>query len=337
MAEGDGLLGWATDDLVFLDSLPDGRGLISRLLTVSPMRKQAIFLVLASRRLDRPGEGTRDEHQEASLAKVLRHGRAREIITHAFGYVADGLLGGLERLGDTPLSSPAHYVRHYLIFARPEHRAKAEALQHVGQITEKMLRVLDALDPRWVHAETLKRIECAADARDFNRAVAFAQAVFSRATDDVVAAAIARLQPTSTLIELVQRLVRRADRFPSQPVERTDDIRPLASTRDLIEAGRRYHNCLTTKLDEVLAGRVAFAEFRGDCIVEFRSLTGAAGWLLWEVHGHRNGPVPSALAAAATEECLNQGVPSVDESGGGADWRSYCRFVRYTDLFRWAA
>lgn len=74
--------------------------------------------------------------------------------------------------------------------------------------------------------------------------------------------------------------MRRADLFPPHPITGDHEIRPLASARDFIEAGRRYRNCLVTLLDRALAGQVAFAEFRGEAVVELRPLALGKGWLL---------------------------------------------------------
>jgi hypothetical protein len=334
----DDLLGWATDSLIRLDALAPG--LISRLLTVSPLRRQAIFTVLASRQLVELHDeslGRSDDGDEEKLAHVLREGRAREILEYAFKDVPEGWLGALERLGGEPMRGRNAYIKLHSIFANPSHRNKAKALRHVGQITEKMLLILDALDERWVHAEVLKRIECLAEAKDFNRAIAFAQSVCSRATNEAVADAIARLPPQASLTRLVHRYVQRADRYPDHPVARTEDLRPLTNSRDLIEAGRRFRNCLPRKVGDVLVGSVSFAEFHGECILEFRPLSGRCGWLLWEVHGPRNEPLPAHLAQAAADACLHQGIPRVDDGVGGDDWRRYRRFIRQGEWTHWAA
>ena len=318
----DSLLGWTTDSLVQLDPLAPG--LISRVLTASPKSRQAIFTVLASRLLiaeHNDAFGRVDDGDDANLAFVLREGRAREILAFAFGGVVDGWLGALERLGGQPMANLNAYVKLHTIFANPRHRQKAEALRHDGQITEKMLMVLDArLDERWVHVETLRRLPNVVTARDFNRAVAFAQSVSSKATEEAIAAAISRLAPTAPLSVVVSRLVRRADRFPPHPITGDDDIRPLTSARDFIEAGRRYRNCLASKLDEALAGQVAFAEFQRECIVEFRPLSLGKGWLLEHIHVSRNGLVAPELAEAAEAKCEALGIPHVDRRDNGEDW-----------------
>lgn len=326
----DNLLGWATDSLVQLDRLAPG--LLGRVLTASLKSRQAIFTVLSTRLLiarEDKALGRVDDGDDANLAFVLREGRAREILSFAFGEVPLGWLGALERLGGQPLHSLSPYVKLHALFANPKHRKTAEALRHVGAITEKMLYVLDVLDDRWAHAEALKRLPNAVAAKDFNQAVAFAQSVCSKATDEEIAAAIARLAPTSPLSAVISRFVRRADRFPPHPVGGDDDIRPLTSARDFIEAARRYRNCLAKeKLDETLAGQVAFAEFRGECIMEFRPLSLGKGWVLHGVHVERNSFVDGQLAAAARLKCETLGIPAVEPRESGEAWRRYRWFVR---------
>ena len=325
----DHLLGWATDSLVQLDPLAPG--LISRVLTASPKSRQAIFTVLASRLLiaeHNDALGRVDDGDDANLAFILREGRPREILELVFGHVPDGWLGGLERLGGQPMANLTAYGKLHAVFANPRYRRRAEALRHVGQINEKMLLVLDALDERWVHAEALKRLPTTVAAKDFNRAIAFAQSVSSRATDEAVATAISLLAPTAPLAAIIGRFVRRADRFPPHPITGDDELRPLTSARDFIEAGRRYRNCLAALLDRALAGQVAFAEFRCEAIVEFRPLTLGKGWLLEQVHVARNALVPTELAEAVETKCDALGIPHLDSRDADEDWRRYRRFVR---------
>lgn len=330
MREGhDTPLGWATDSLVQLDPLAPG--LISRVLTASPKSRQAIFTVLASRLLiaeHNDALGRADDGDDANLALILREGRPREILELVFGRVPDGWLGALERLGGQPMANLNSYVKLHAIFGNPRHRRRAEALRHVGQVSEKMLLVLDTLDERWVHAEALKRLPTTVAAKDFNRAIAFAQSVSSRATDEAVVTAIGLLAPTAPLAAIVRRFVRRADRFPPHPITGDDELRPLTSARDFIEAGRRYRNCLATLLDRALAGQVAFAEYRREAIAELRPLTLGRGWLLEQVHVARNALVPAELAQAVEAKCATFGIPRVDARDADEDWRRYRRFVR---------
>ena len=97
--------------------------------------------------------------------------------------------------------------------------------------------------------------------------------------------------------------------------------------RDLLEAGRKYRNCLAHRLADIAAGKIAIAEFRGECLVEFRPMTLRTGWLMREVHVERNRPVPLALFAEVEAKCDQIGIPRIDETGGGDGWKSYRRFT----------
>jgi hypothetical protein len=323
----EGLLGWATDVLVRLDD--DVPGVIARTLTAAPARKQAIFAALAVAEVKAGVFVPSDNLIPTSLGEVIRHGRSMDILRYALGEVPEGLPGLLARVGDRPLPRSRDYIALRDLAASEDGRG-ADALRHSGRITLRKLEVLAALDARWCHANTLERIDSGPEAITFNAAVTFIQSVNSRATDEAVAEAIARMRASSTLARLLDRLLRRADRLPPHPVPVGDnELRPLATVRALMEAGRKYRNCLSHRLADVAAGKLAVAEYRDECVVEFRPLTlGAAGWLLRDVHGVRNGPVPLVLAEAVEAKCDALGIPRIDEAVGGDGWKNYRRFTQ---------
>ncbi len=320
-----GLLGWSTKALVKLDD--EVPGLLSRVLTASPPRRQAIFAALAVREEKAGLIGASDDLLPRLFAEVVRHGRAKDILRHGFGDVPEGFAGLLTQIGERPLPRAKDYLALYDFLTGDDVRG-AEALRASGRITCRKLEVLHALDPRWRHAHTLDCIDTGAEAITFNKAVAFIQSVNSKASDKVVAEAIAQMGPTSSLARLLDRLLRRADRLPPNPVPEGDnELRPLTSMRDLLEAGRKYRNCLAHRLADVAAGKIAIAEFRGECLVEFRPMTRGAGWLLRDVHIERNRPVPLALFSEVEAKCDQIGIPRIDEAGGGDGWKSYRRFT----------
>lgn len=329
----DELFGWSTDLLVALDGL--ATGLIRRLLVSAPMVRQAIFLTLAQwdTRLA-AGADAPPQEEAVVTADLLRSGRAKEIVTHHFGSVPDGLLPALERIGPLPLATAESYRRLWAVFADGDGR-KVRALREIGEITARTLRVLDILDPVLVHAEVLKRVETAAQAHDLNRSIRFLRGVCSIATDEAVATAVANMRSPDALPRLLQRFLRRADRFPPQPVEGDHELRPLATARAMIAAGRDYRNCLASMVGEALVGRVAFAEFTGataNMICEFRPLSSGRGWLLVDVHAPRNGLAPRELRQAAEEKCASLGIPHIAAPDAG-DWRSVRRLIRRAQPF----
>lgn len=321
----EGLLGWATDALVKLDD--EVPGVLARVLTAAPSRRQTIFAALAAREEKAGVFDVGDDLFPVSFAEVVRHGRASDILRRAFGTVPDGLSGLLTQVGERPLPRSKDYIVLHDLLVDDDMRG-VDALRGSGRITCRKLEVLLALDPRWRHSNTLDRIDTGTEAMTFNRAVAFVQSVNSKATDEAVASAIALMGPTSSLPKLLDRFVRRADRLPDHPVSPGDnELRPLTTMRDLLEAGRRYRNCLAHRLADVATGKMAVAEFRGECLVEFRPITLGAGWLLRDVHIERNGPVPLGLIAEVESKCDALGIPRIDEAGGGDGWKSYRRFT----------
>ena len=325
----EGLLGWATDSLVRLDD--EAHGIIARVLTASPSRRQAIFAALAAQEVKGDLIGPDEDLPLPPFAEIVRHSRPADILRHAFGKVPEGFLGLLERVGDRPLPRPQDYIALRDLLVSGDLRA-AHALRESGRITLRKLEVLASLAPRWRHANTLTRIDSPAEAVRFNSAIEFVQAVSSRATDEVVAAAIANMVATATLPRLLDRFVRRADLLPPHPVGSGDnELRPFLSMRDYLEASRRYRNCLASKLDQVAAGRLAISEYRGEVLLEFRPLTAGAGWMLWQVHGPRNSPVPLQVCEAAEAKCDHLGIPRVNDGAGGSRWRNFRSFSREMD------
>lgn len=317
----EGLFGWATEPLVRLDD--EVPGVLSRVLTAAPERREAILCAVAVHNQN-CGLNSGDELIERSLAEVVRHGRSADILRHALGEIPEGLRGLLSRI-QRPLPRSKDYLALCALAASDDGRGMA-ALLGSGSISVRKLEVLAALDARWRHTNTLERIDTGAEALMFNAAVGFIQSVNSRATDEVVADAIAAMRPTSTLPRLLDRFMLRADRLPEHPVPFEDnELRPLRTARSVLAAGRRYRNCLRHRVSDVAAGKMALSKFRGECLVEFRGTTSGV-WLLREVHVERNRPVALALCAAVEAKCDALGIPRFcDEAGSG--WKSYRKFT----------
>lgn len=326
----DDLLGWATGPLAELDELAPG--LLRRTCTAAPLTRQAIFMALARwERSERPGSTT-------NAAQLLRDGRAGDIIKGLFGVLPEGLLGALERLGPQWLCSRESYGRLWTIYTDKDRRA-AKALQYVGPISDRTLRVIDVLNAKLLHPEVLKRIDTRSQAVDFNRAINLLEAASSRVTDAALSEAFARMQSPTAIPRMLHRLLRTCDRFPPHPCTGDAELRPLQTARDLIEAARQFRNCLSSKIGDAVVGRVAFAEFRGvsaKAICEFLPLSNGAGWFLSEVHVGRNERVPHDVRAAAEQKCASFGIPHIAVPED-ADWRSLRRIIRGNDIFSLAA
>lgn len=322
MPERPRTLGWATADLIHLDAMAPG--LIGRVLTTSPRRRQAIFTVIASRVSGERGRANiADDH---ALSGVLRHERAREILTYAFGDAPPGWLGVLERVDAAPMLSASGYTELHAIFTDPCRRSDAAILTRTAIVSDATLAVLDTLDPRWRLTGVLERLTSRFAASEFNAAIALVQSVCSTATNEVVAQAIARLPPEKSLADLVTRFTARADRFPPHPIKGDAEVRPILTADHFVRVGLSYRNCLRDRIEDALLGRAAYAEYR-DTILEFRPLAHGFGWIFEDVHVAGNALVPADVRAVAEAKCRELGIPYIDRDRRPSISRM-CRLLR---------
>ena len=317
LAQRDGLLGWATGRLVFHDN--NAPGVIRRLLTSGPMFRQSVFALVAHEwAAERHHQITGGEDQVMlhRKAEALRDGRAKKVIAFATGaQIPDGLLPALERIGLEPFKSPTSYWRLVQMFTDPAMAPAATALRNSGMTTETMIRCIGAL-PEWlVTAEVLKRLESFSDACGFTTAVAFAQRVNSRATQEAILGAIAHMGDETTLPELIGRFVQKADKPLAEPIAAGEEVKPIRTCAEMAAISREFGNCLDLhqKLTGALHGRTAYAVFRDEVILEFAGLSDGS-WVYAGCHGKENGLVEPHLVRAAEAKCDAAGIPHVKRS-----------------------
>ena len=335
MNEGELLLGWLGPKLIAYDE--QAPSLLRKTLQSAPLPRQAIFAALAFEVVEQKHQpiltSRREPDDDHEFALLLRDGRAPDIIEAVYGAVPEAFLGALERIGANPLR-PAHYVRLFSMFACGD-RQKANALRHIGQITDHSIQIVDELLPVLVDGKVVARLENRLKARELNQAVAFIRRIATRATDEAIQNAIRTMAPHSTLRSLVSRHLNRADRFPLQPFahDTDDEIKPLDNAEALIMAGYRFKNCLRRNLGRVLTGAVAFAEFR-NLILELKPLSGG-GWILADVHAHKNGVVAPDDERAAKDKCASLGVPHIVEAVNSEGWEAVARITGRRDWITW--
>jgi len=328
----DGLLGWATGRLIYHDAIAPGT--IRRLLESGPARRQAIFALVADEiAAERHEQVTGTQPDEAAAvrrAEILRDSSARDVLVELLGREPqDGLRGGLERVGLSPLRHPRLYRRLIEVYADPGQHVAAEALRYVGEITWTMLRLLDVLPVELLHPNVLKRLDSISDAHAFVEAVQFVQSVNGRATHEAILDAFNRMRGDAGLDDVLSRFVRRADRILGEPLVADNEVRPLRQVSDMIRTGRLLRNCLSSerKIVGALLGRSAYAVFREQAVLEFTVLS-TGGWLYVDAHAPRNGTVPPEIEEAARAKCLVAGVPFLCQGRGG-----HGRFGRFTDPY----
>lgn len=329
----DALLGWIEPMLVAHEN--NAPSLLRRVLQSSHLVRQAIYAALAFDHAEQTHHPVlKPSHPamaEPELSMLLRDGRASDIITSVYGILPQGFLAALERCGASPLR-PAHYLRLFMIFATGDER-KANALRHVGQITDQSIQVVEELLPVLVDGKIVSRMPSRAKVREINESLSFIRRVCSRATDTAIQDAIRNLEPHSKIETIIARFVKRADRFPPQPFSGDDELTPLDTVKALTIASHRYRNCLKHQIGRAITGAAAYAEFRESLILELQPLADG-GWILTGVHAHSNGIADPDDEQAAKDKCASLGVSHILTEGINNDgWNAVARI---TNHWEWA-
>jgi hypothetical protein len=322
------LLNWPTERLVALDELSPG--LLRRLLTSAPRSRQSIFTALAITR-------ERCVH-DGDFADVLRVGKARDIVRFVVGHVPDGFLGALERIGTQVLHRPAYYDVLLDLFSDPKKRRQAAVLRHCGRISALTLDAVTLLEPQWLHVSLLTHARNLGEVADFQGALKLLQSLPNGPSDESIYAALLELGPKTSLSTIITKLIKRTGNFPDPPMKDHADFRPLRSGDDLVQAGRRFRNCLRNRLLTATVGRYGFAIYKKDAaIVEFRRLGSRASWLLFDVHGPENRPLPDDFVIEVRAACASAGIDHLSDDLDYAQWTPLVRMAQDGGLFDFAA
>jgi hypothetical protein len=240
----------------------------------------------------------------------------RTIVEAVFGSCPEGLIGLLARLGDGPISLDlATYRLAWSLYADPEHRNRARLLMETeGLVTASRIRVVSHLSGVLLRRSVLDRVATPGDVQSLREAVRLIQQLVPDATDARLAQSLDALGPhNGSRISRVESLAKwtlgwleRMERAPvAGPFVDDPDFRLLVG-RDLVDAGRRYRNCLAQYIGHVAAGRRVYLQHlrEPEAIVELHCLYDGAGrtsYTVGQIRGHRNARLlPHDLQAIRT-------------------------------------
>jgi hypothetical protein len=135
--------GWALEAIAEADKAHNG--ILRIALSVSSLRRQAMFLVLASLDSVTP-EAMATNLRNLNMPECPSSGTPLQVISHALGACrrvrdlldaaygpVDGLLGALKRMGDDPLPRKA-YRDLMTVLTEPEHLVRAKVLGSVAAL-----------------------------------------------------------------------------------------------------------------------------------------------------------------------------------------------------------
>lgn len=174
------------------------------------------------------------------------------------------------------------------------------------EIDQARMDVLSALNPVLVQPALLSFIKTTAAAHDLNAALGLIRAVCSSATPEALRASVRDMQGGSTISAWCESWLRRADRFPPPPFLGDAECFPLTTAHQVIEAGRRFKNCLGTRyLAPAIGGNLAIVEFGPGLAIALLLRLHDEHWFFLGCHAPRNKPIAADLAAQVEKKVLS--------------------------------
>ncbi|QRE74442.1 hypothetical protein [Methylobacterium aquaticum] len=262
------------------------------------------------------------DSDQAVIGRALAVFKPREIVEAIFKVVPNAFLGTLKRLGPGPLPNPALYRELYQLFASriPADRARVRVLRQLpGTISPMQIAIVMVIDPVLLHPRFVMKIETVEEARDLSDAFAYIRAHCSAATNEAIWQSVSSFPEQKIVEALVRRWAKRFDQLPFLLELADPSLVVLNTGAALLDAGRRYDNCLSTKIPDVLVGRNLYVEVKTGrsrgLIAELRRTSRC--WVLHMLHQRGNGRVPRDLAAAARSKLAAHGIAIYDRPANG--------------------
>lgn len=298
-------------------------------LRYGTLRRQTLFLVLAAvdgrgldevaRRLGSFGFGGDPAVVGAATVvgrAIIALRRPRDLVNALLGQVPSGLLGALRRFGDDPLDEPRLYLELVRLCGSedPADRCRVRCLGQIsGDLNGSQVEVISLLDPLLLHPAIVARIYKRAQVAEIEHALTYIRQRCARASDAAIRVSLGRLTPNGHRSDLIKHWAERFDRAPVNPDFNSDPtLVVLDSAAALTEAGRRFKNCLSGKVPEVILGVCAFVEYKPErsdepsLIIEMRYTTG--GYLLEGIYAANNRRVHPARVRTLREKLAGHGI-----------------------------
>jgi hypothetical protein len=246
-------------------------GVLRHLLQFSPLRRQAVFSVLAALDLyrphylaHRPSPLTRagDSYIAAPvrlIGKVLLNARVRDLLIAVHGRV-HGLIGVLSRCGHDHLRI-CDYSSLLVMLQEPRFADHARVLRHVPKITSGLIDALEVLEPPFVILPLVSRLCGKESAEQFMQGLDLLRRVAPDVAGTRLLQSLTALPGDTRLSVWLKRRLAQATTFPVQPpcVDGNEFV-VLDSAAKLTDAGRRFSNCLFERVMLCALGRLLYLE-----------------------------------------------------------------------------
>ena len=178
---------------------------------------------------------------------------------------------------------PPHYRLLHRLYVDHRHVHKARALRHVGEITPRLLDLVEMIDDPALLRPNVLRALCAAShmrAQDFVETLRFIRS--ATAVDEVsLRTSLERVSSRAGLRRTLRRWLEDA-KVPSSLDLDHPEFHVLSTVAEIKEKAIEYSNCLRTKIPEAVLGLSVYVEWRPSpekpgAIIELRPLIGPKG------------------------------------------------------------
>ncbi len=287
------------------------------------LRRQAIFAALSRGIVDEPqgflsgvaGQNIRTASAGmdplTQVAAVLAHARARVIVAAAFGECPPRLLAHLRRLGPQPFIVAA-YKRLHDLAANPVAESAARYLFSRDQLHILDIEKAERLRPEVLASKLARSIHASSEIDRVNAVIEVSLRACSTVTPDWLAQSLDDVSEKTALGDWLYGLAERFDALLVEPPFFGDDETVLLSSGAMIlDASRRYKNCLKSMISETLAGKSYFYEIKCDKVIaHVKMLTDGTGYLDG-LYGIQNKQVGKVIAKRIRDEFAHVGLPSL--------------------------
>ncbi len=316
-----GIDDWPLHLLITLDAASPG--FLARVMSSGDLRRQTIFAALSQGVVDAPQgflDGVADQNIRSAsdgidpltkVAAVLAHARARVIVAAAFGVCPPRLLAFLLRLGPQPFIVAA-YKRLYDLAANRDAESSARYLLSRDQVQILDIEKAERLRPEVLASKLARTIHASVEIDRVNTVIEVGLRACSSVTPDWLAQSLAGATHKTVLGDWLFGLAERFDALLVEPPFFGDDETVLLSSGAMIlDAGRRYKNCLKSMISETLAGKSYFYEIKCDKVIAHtKMLTDGTGYLDG-LYGIGNKQVGKVIAKRIRDEFAHVGLPSL--------------------------
>ena len=246
-----------------------------------------------------------------TMAKRIRSEPRKAVLTAALGDCPPGLCKVVGKLGGR-LMSREDYT-NLVGFLREKNAAKV--LVHSNRLTSFVIQVLGLLDPPFRRLPIINAIRDREDLNIVRYGIESVRRLRPTLNDQQIAVSLARsISRRRRLGSWLNHHLEKVD-LPKPPWPGTACLQPLAKTSEVLAVADSFGNCMAGSLTDLVFEKRAFFIWKGGGGRAVAALDKAPilGWVVSEINGPCNRPVPRKLRQAILAEFEAAGYMEIEK------------------------